>query len=74
MVAAMGGRLRRSIHRYGEVLLGHLLGKLKLVCVGRHIGHLSLHLEVTGEVLLRLDHAHANILLVGYSDLLLLLL
>jgi hypothetical protein len=33
-----------------------------------------LHLEVAGQVLLGLDHTHVNILLVGCSDLLLLLL
>ena len=41
----------------------------------RHIGHLSLHLKVgTGKVLLWLNHAHVDILLVCCSDLLLLLL
>jgi len=70
----MGGRLRRSIHRHSKMLLGHLLRKLKLVCVRRYIGHLSLHLEVAGQVLLGLNHAHIDILLVSRSNLLLLLL
>jgi len=41
--------------------------------LGRDIGHLALHLEVA-ELLLRLDHAHVNILLVRCGNLLLLLL
>jgi hypothetical protein len=57
------------------MLLGHLLRKLEVVVVWRYVGHLSLHLEVgTRKVLLRLNHAHVNILLVSCSNLLLLLL
>ena len=70
----MGGRLRGGIHRHSEMLLRHLLGELELVCVGRHIRHLSLHLKISGKVLLGLDHAHVDILLVCCSNLLLLLL
>jgi hypothetical protein len=58
------------------LLLGHLLhllGELVVVDLGRDIGNLALHLEVA-ELLLRLDHAHVNILLVRRGDLLLLLL
>jgi hypothetical protein len=58
------------------LLLGHLLhllGELVVVDLGRDIGDLALHLEVA-ELLLRLDHAHVNILLVRRGDLLLLLL
>ena len=57
------------------MLLRHLLRELEVVYLWRHIGHLSLHLKVgTRKVLLRLYHAHVNILLVCCSDLLLLLL
>jgi hypothetical protein len=57
------------------MLLGHLLRKLKVIRVGRYIGQLSLHLEVgTGKLLLWLNHAHVNILLMSRGDLLLLLL
>ena len=71
----MGGGLGRGVHWHREMLLRHLLRKLKIVCVGGYVGHLPLHLEVgSREVLLRLYHAHVNILLMGCSDLLLLLL
>jgi hypothetical protein len=57
------------------MLLGHLLGKLKVVGVRGHMGHLALHLEVgAGKMLLWWYHAHGNVLLVRGSDLLLLLL
>jgi hypothetical protein len=70
LVATMRGRLGRSVHWDGEVWLSHLLRELE---VARCLRHLALHLEVT-QMLLRLDHAHVNILLVCCSDLLLLLL
>lgn len=71
----MRGGLGRGVHWHGKVLLRHLLRELEVVCVRRYVGHLSLHLEVgTGKVLLWLNHAHVNILLVRGSDLLLLLL
>ena len=56
------------------LLLSHLLWELILVGVRGNIGHLTLHLEVGRQVLLRLDHAHVHVLLVSGSDLLLLLL
>jgi hypothetical protein len=57
------------------MLLGHLLRKLEVVRVGRYIGQLSLHLKVcTRKLLLWLNHAHVNILLMSCGDLLLLLL
>jgi hypothetical protein len=71
LVATVRGRLGRSVHGDGEVGLGHWLGELEVV--GSNIGHLALHLEVA-QMLLRLDHAHVNILLVCSGDLLLLLL
>jgi len=70
-----GGRCRR-VHLDAEVLLLgylHLLGELVVVDLGRDIGNLAWHLEVA-ELLLRLDHAHVDILLVCGSNLLLLLL
>lgn len=67
----MRRRLGRSVHGDGKVLLAHGLGELEVV--GSDIGHLALHLEVA-EMLLRLDHAHVDILLVCCGDLLLLLL
>ena len=71
LVATVGGGLGRDVHRRGEVLLAHGLGELEVV--GSDTGHLALHLEVA-ELLLRLDHAHIDVLLVGCSNLLLLLL
>jgi hypothetical protein len=64
-----------GIHGDTQVLLLlHLLCKLVVVYLRRHIGHLSrLHLEVA-KLLLWLDHAHVDILLVGRCNLLLLLL
>jgi hypothetical protein len=75
LIAAVGGGLARSIHGNSEVLLllGHLLGELVVVDLGRDIGHLTLHLEVA-KLLLWLNHAHVHILLVCGGDLLLLLL
>lgn len=54
------------------LLLLWLLRKLECVVVG----HLTLHLGkgLVGELLLGLDHAQVDVLLVGRSDLLLLLL
>jgi hypothetical protein len=57
------------------MLLLHLLRELKRVRMRRHIGHLSLHLEIRPrQVLLGLYHAHINVLLMRRSNLLLLLL
>ena len=57
------------------MLLRHLLRKLKSVCMGRYVCHLPLQLKIgTRKVLLWLNHAHINILLMGSSNLLLLLL
>jgi hypothetical protein len=75
LVPTVGGWLRGSVHGYAKMLLRHLLGELKVVCMGRCIGHLSLHLKVgTRKVLLWLNHAHVNILLMSCGNLLLLLL
>lgn len=74
LVAAMRGGLRGSVDGDAKMLLWHLLSELELVRVWRHIGHLALHLEVTWQVLLGLDHTHVNILLMRGSYLLLLLL
>ena len=71
LVATVRTRLSRSVHRDGEMRLSHLLWELEVV--GCSIRHLALHLEVA-EMLLRLNHAHVDILLVCGSDLLLLLL
>ena len=78
LVAAVGGvGLGRCAHGDSEMLLLlhwlHLLGELVVVDLGRDIGHLAWHLEVA-ELLLRLDHAHVDILLVRRGNLLLLLL
>lgn len=59
------------------MLLLKLLWKLKSVCMRRHIGHLSLYGAKNiraWEVLLWLNHAKIDILLVGSGNLLLLLL
>jgi hypothetical protein len=57
------------------VLLWHLLRKLEVAGMRGNVGHLPLHLEVgAGQVLLRLYHAHVDVLLVGGGNLLLLLL
>ena len=71
----MGGGLGGSVHWNSEMLLllGHLLGKLVVVDLGRDVGHLALHLEVA-QLLLWLNHTHVDILLVCCGDLLLLLL
>ncbi len=74
MVTAMGGRLSRRVHGNTEVLLVHLLRELVIVHLGRQVCHLTgLHLEVA-ELLLWLDHAHVDVLLVRCGDLLFLLL
>ena len=78
LVTAVGGvGLSWCTHGDCEMLLLlhllHLLGELVVVDLGRDIGHLALHLEVA-ELLLRLDHAHVDILLVRRGNLLLLLL
>lgn len=77
LVATMGAGLGRGVHRDREVLLLlwhlHLLGELVVVDLGRDVGDLAWDLEVA-KLLLWLDHAHVNILLVCCSDLLLLLL
>jgi hypothetical protein len=52
----------------------HLLGKLEVVRMWGNVGHLSLHRKIGRELLLWLYHAHANILLVGCGNVLLLLL
>jgi hypothetical protein len=72
LVTTVRRRLGRSVHGDGQVRLGHCLGELEVVA-GCDIGHLALHLEVA-QMLLGLDHAHVNILLVCGGDLLLLLL
>lgn len=59
------------------MLLLELLWKLESVCMWGHIGHLPLDgTEYVGsrKVLLWLNHAKIDILLVGSSNLLLLLL
>lgn len=67
--------MRRSVHRNSEMLLRHLLRKLEIIRMGRYVGHLPLQLKIgTWKVLLWLNHAHVNILLMGSSNLLLLLL
>jgi len=72
LIAAVRRGLCRGVHGYGEVwLLAHLLGKLEVV--GCNIWDLSLHLKIA-KVLLWLDHAHVDILLMRCSNLLLLLL
>lgn len=76
MVSAVGGGLPRRVHLDTEVLLLrhlHLLGELVVVDLGRDIWNLAWHLEVA-ELLLRLDHAQVDILLVCCGNLLLLLL
>lgn len=74
LIAAVRRGLRRGVHGHIHMLLRHLLRELICICVRGDIGHLPLHLEVAGKVLLRLDHAHVDILLVRRSNLLLLLL
>lgn len=71
LVAAVRGRLGGSVQWDSKMLLGHLLGELKVV--GGDVGHLALHLEIA-QMLLWLDHAHIDILLVCCGNLLLLLL
>jgi hypothetical protein len=57
------------------LLLGEVLKRREAVGADAEVLHLSLELLVLSRQLLLLrNHAHANILLVGGSDLLLLLL
>jgi len=57
------------------LLLLHLLWELKLIGMWRHILHLSLQLiSCVRQMLLWLDNTHVNVLLMGRSNLLLLLL
>lgn len=57
------------------MLLAHSLLKLEVVRMWGYILHLTLHAILPSwKLLLRLDHAHAHILLVRRSNLLLLCL
>ena len=64
-----------KVARHAQVLLTHGLRELEVIGVWGYIGYLSLHGKLASrQLLLRLDHAHVDILLVGSSNLLLLCL
>lgn len=72
MVATVACRWTHGTRQLQMLLLLLLLRELE----GIVVGHLALHLGegLVGELLLGLDHAQVDVLLVGCSDLLLLLL
>lgn len=72
LIATMSGGLCRGVQGDAKVLLLHLLWKLVVVAVRRGVRH-ALHAKIL-HLLLRLEHANVDILLMGGSDLLLLLL